>query len=96
MLVRVQYFGVLRDALGQGVEVNLDEGSTVGTLLQRLREKSDMDVWVGIAVAVNCEYANRTRVLADGDDVAILPPVSGGCRPRSQSMYQTNAVADAC
>jgi len=35
-------------------------------------------VWASIAVAVNGEYARAAHVLADGDEVALLPPVSGG------------------
>jgi molybdopterin converting factor small subunit len=31
-----------------------------------------------ISVAVNAEYARMTALLADGDEVAFLPPVSGG------------------
>ena len=95
MRVRVQYFGVLREALGHGVDVELDSGSTVGDLLQRLRAGADAGVWAGIAVAVNCEYANRSRVLADGDDVAILPPVSGGRDPNSKYTRFINEASDA-
>ena len=35
--------------------------------------------WDSIAVAVNQEYARANDVLRDGDEVALLPPVSGGC-----------------
>lgn len=47
------------------------------------------------AVAVNHEYVQHSRVLADGDEVAILPPVSGGTEPRVaivQSAIDTEAV----
>lgn len=36
------------------------------------------DIWDSIAVAVNREYANRSHPLANGDELALLPPVSGG------------------
>jgi molybdopterin synthase catalytic subunit len=36
------------------------------------------DIWSSIAVAVNREYVDRSRPLADGDELALLPPVSGG------------------
>jgi molybdopterin converting factor small subunit len=35
-------------------------------------------MWDSIAVAVNQEYAKADVVLKDGDEVALLPPVSGG------------------
>ena len=35
-------------------------------------------IWQSIAVAVNQEYARGGDVLRDGDEVALLPPVSGG------------------
>jgi molybdopterin synthase catalytic subunit len=36
------------------------------------------DIWASIAVAVNREYVDRSRQLAEGDELALLPPVSGG------------------
>ena len=36
------------------------------------------DIWGSIAVAVNREYVDRSRQLTDGDELALLPPVSGG------------------
>jgi hypothetical protein len=36
-------------------------------------------LWQSLAVAVNREYCLRDAVLHDGDEVALLPPVSGGC-----------------
>ena len=39
-----------------------------------------MDRWTSIAVAVNQEYVQRSAVLREGDEVALLPPVSGGSK----------------
>jgi molybdopterin synthase catalytic subunit len=36
------------------------------------------DIWRSIAVAVNRDYVDRSRQLVDGDELALLPPVSGG------------------
>ena len=36
----------------------------------------------GIAVSVNAEYANQAQMLREGDEVGLLPPVSGGTAPR--------------
>ena len=82
MRVRVLYFGVLKDVMGLGrTEIDLSEGASVADLLALLRgsEKAVGPVWDSIAVAVNQEYARAGDVLKDGDEVALLPPVSGGC-----------------
>jgi molybdopterin converting factor subunit 1 len=79
MQVRVLYFGVLKDVLsstGEGVE--LPEGATVAQLVEQLRKGASHPVWSALAVAVNREYAAASAVLHDGDEVALLPPVSGG------------------
>jgi molybdopterin synthase catalytic subunit/molybdopterin converting factor small subunit len=88
MQVRVLYFGVLKDVLSSnGGDVALPEGATVAQLVERLRKGNSIDhraesaghpVWSALAVAVNREYAAASAVLHDGDEVALLPPVSGG------------------
>jgi MoaE-MoaD fusion protein len=79
MQVRVLFFGVLKDLLASsGEAVALPEGATVADLTERLRNGAAHPVWPALAVAVNREYANRSVVLRDGDEVALLPPVSGG------------------
>jgi molybdopterin converting factor subunit 1 len=77
MRVRVLYFGVLKDAFGREDEgLELVEGATVADLLRVLRGREGF--WDSIAVAVNREYAKAEDVLKEGDEVALLPPVSGG------------------
>ncbi|MGA2569523.1 MAG: molybdenum cofactor biosynthesis protein MoaE [Terracidiphilus sp.] len=76
-------FGVLKDWLGPlPGAVELPEGATVETLLDRLRatlpENAPEQLLRGIAVGVNAEYAQAAQVLRDGDEVGLLPPVSGG------------------
>ena len=83
MQVKIIAFGVLRDWLGaSGEEVQLPVGTTVAELLNHLRERLPADAESrslrGIAVGVNAEYAEATTVLQEGDEVALLPPVSGG------------------
>jgi molybdopterin converting factor subunit 1 len=93
--VKVLYFGVLRDVIGGSDEVvELADGATVGELLGLLRGRTSNDwmvteqgkaeqLWRSLAVAVNREYGSASIVLRDGDEVALLPPVSGGlCRER--------------
>ncbi len=83
MRVRLVSFGPLKAAFGQsGVWRELPEGASVASLLAELREEGaiNADALASAAIAVNHEYAQNDRVLADGDEVAILPPVSGGMR----------------
>jgi MoaE-MoaD fusion protein len=77
--VRVLCFGVLKDWLGApAVTLELPEGATVAALLQQLRARPAAAVLQGIAISVNAEYASSSHVLAEGDEVGLLPPVSGG------------------
>nr|WP_257025385.1 MoaD/ThiS family protein [Edaphobacter lichenicola] len=80
MRVRVLYFGVLKDVFGNsGEEMELADGASVTDLISACRGlAADAGVWDAIAVAVNQEYARGVDVLKDGDEVALLPPVSGG------------------
>ncbi|WP_221761730.1 MoaD/ThiS family protein [Edaphobacter aggregans] len=77
MRVRVLYFGILKDVFGcAGSDVLLAEGASVADLLRAVRGPEDF--WDSIAVAVNQEYAKAEDLLKEGDEVALLPPVSGG------------------
>jgi molybdopterin converting factor small subunit len=58
--------------------MELKEGASVADLLALHRGQGTAGVWDSIAVAVNQEYARAEDVLKDGDEVALLPPVSGG------------------
>ncbi len=79
MRVRVLAFGMLREMLrGRGETVDLAEGSTAGALVEQVRAGVGAFAWESIAVAVNREYARLDTVLHEGDEVALLPPVSGG------------------
>jgi molybdopterin synthase catalytic subunit len=79
MQVRILFFGVLKDILSSsGEAVMLPEGTTVAELIERLRNGAAHPVWSALAVAVNREYAAASAVLHEGDEVALLPPVSGG------------------
>jgi molybdopterin converting factor subunit 1 len=81
MRVCVLYFGVLKDLVGHGrSEMDLAESASVAELLEAHRGlvKGQESLWESIAVAVNQEYARAGDVLKDGDEVALLPPVSGG------------------
>jgi molybdopterin synthase catalytic subunit len=86
MQVRVLFFGVLRDLLGRDRQtLELTGGSTVADVVAECRElavpasrSAALSIWESLAVAVNQEYARVGDTLQDGDEVALLPPVSGG------------------
>lgn len=81
MHVRVLFFGVLKDIFPKASDsLQMPEGATVATLLDHFRVQvpQQEQLWTSLAVAVNQQYAVPSQVLADGDEVALLPPVSGG------------------
>jgi MoaE-MoaD fusion protein len=80
MRVRVLPFGILKDWLGAAATtLELPEGASVGDLLDRVGELQNATPALrGIAVSVNAEYATAAHILNDGDEVGLLPPVSGG------------------
>ncbi len=91
MQVRVLPFGILKDWLGAST-LELPEGATVAALLDQLasgRAPVPPSTWASIAVSVNHEYAQPAQVLREGDEVGLLPPVSGG----SAGEEQTGSVA---
>jgi MoaE-MoaD fusion protein len=95
MRVTLLVFGMLRDvfpAAGPaGTPLELPDGATVRSLLDRCRESAACEpaAWSSIAVAVNGEYVRAGQPLAEGDEVALLPPVSGGAEagPPQSSPY---------
>ena len=87
MRVQVIPFGVLKDWLGASattpvMSMELPDGASVAVLLERLRgsfpEGRAAEMLGSIAVSVNAEYAQAAHILHDGDEVGLLPPVSGG------------------
>ncbi len=74
------YFGMLKEYFGGEREaIDVAAKSSVEDVLQALRNRvEDVPLWESMAVAVNREYSARSAVLHEGDEVALLPPVSGG------------------
>jgi molybdopterin synthase catalytic subunit/molybdopterin converting factor small subunit len=81
MQVRVLFFGVLRDLAGRSSDVlTLPDEATAGDVLEHyeMRLASLKGKLSSIAVSVNQEYSGLQAKLHSGDEVALLPPVSGG------------------
>jgi|SRR5580658_3788867 molybdopterin synthase catalytic subunit/molybdopterin converting factor small subunit len=81
MKIGVLFFGVLKDLRGRSAEtIDLPEGARVREILfHYAREVPRLEAMLpSLAISVNREYAEVDRALCDGDEVALLPPVSGG------------------
>src|SRR4051794_13979811 len=84
MRIRVLYFAVFRDKLGREDDVlELDGGARVQDAIAALAARHDA---IGrlrgkFRVAVNQDFAGDAHALADGDELALIPPVAGGADP---------------
>jgi molybdopterin converting factor subunit 1 len=76
MQIRVRLFAALRERAGSGeLELELPPGSHVADALEQLSSIVD---GVPVVMAVNQEYADDNAELSPGDELALIPPVSGG------------------
>jgi MoaE-MoaD fusion protein len=81
MRIKVRYLGMMKEIAGRDAEViEIRDGSHVGDLYSELQQRFPKlrDFRRSIALAVNYEYTDAETVLADNDEVALIPPVSGG------------------
>lgn len=81
MKVKVRLFAALHELLGQReVTLDLSEGATIDDLRDRLVEEHPIvrTLLPTLVWAVNEEYVPSEHRLRDGDEVALIPPISGG------------------
>jgi molybdopterin synthase catalytic subunit len=79
MEVTVKLFAMFREAAGSGeLRWEVPEGATVSELWRELQATYPNLPRVRPAVAINAEYVKLDATLQAGDEVAFLPPVSGG------------------
>jgi molybdopterin converting factor subunit 1 len=78
MRVHLRFFAALRERLGTGEERALHDGTTVGALWESLVREQPEIGRVRVRFAVNERYVDTSHELAEGDEVAFFPPVSGG------------------
>lgn len=79
--VNVRLFASLREMIGERtISVELPDGATVGALRTRIGETYPrvQPFLPTLVCAVDEEYVPPSHVLRDGDNVALIPPVSGG------------------
>src|SRR5262249_56253775 len=82
--VKLLLFGQAREMVGQStLDLELEAPATVASAFASLKSRDARLARMerSLLFAVNEEYADRSRLLADGDRMAILPPVSGGAGP---------------
>ena len=90
MAVRVRLFAGLRERAGWS-ERELEDVGRVRDIWPKLDLGPEPD---GLLYAVNKEYAGGDHELADGDEVALIPPVSGGAFRLSSEALSLDAVVD--
>ena len=90
-MVRVRLFAGLRERAGRGeLELDLPDGARVSDALERLAYVAgDMRV----VIAVNREYAAPEAPLSPGDELALIPPVSGGAAPDTTATLTPHPIS---
>lgn len=80
MTVVVKFFALGKELIGENqLELTLPEGATAGELIEQLKGNYPrFAALTSFLVAVNLEYAELNTPLKNGDEVAVIPPVSGG------------------
>ena len=81
MELNVRLFALYRERAGSNkIAIDIPEGGTVADLTDEVRRQLPnlAPPEVTIVVAVNADYASQDVVLQSGDDVCLIPPVSGG------------------
>ena len=87
MKLSVRLFAMLRESAGaDSLEIELEEGATAGDALARLRDSPGLAGLerMPVRLAVNREYVDPGTELHRGDELALIPPVSGGARAEAR------------
>jgi molybdopterin converting factor subunit 1 len=76
--VRLRFFAALRERLGAGGVRSVPDGTTAGALWQQIASERPEVAQLRVRFAVNQTYVEPAHRLADDDELAVFPPVSGG------------------
>ena len=82
MRIKLRFFASLRERLRRGEEVReVPPGATVRTVWELLKQENPElgAVEKAMSFAVAQEYVDKDHPLQDNDELAFIPPVSGGC-----------------
>ena len=76
---KVKAFGITKDIVGGRETVIETEEQTVAALRASLQKKYPaLTSLRSLFIAVNNDYADETAAIGEGDEIALIPPVSGG------------------
>ena len=77
MTIQVRFFASLREQIGVAdKQLEASNDMTVTSVWQQATGQNDMPM--NILMAVNMDYVDAGQTVADGDEVAFFPPVTGG------------------
>jgi len=79
--IRVKLFAILRERAGSSeLQLDVPDGTSVSGASDALAKRlpAIQQHLSGVAYAVNQSYVDRATILRDGDELALIPPVSGG------------------
>lgn len=99
MKLRVLYFAVFRESIGREDDtLELPAGATVHDAIAALAARHPPIARLAgrFRVAVNEEFSADSHALADGDELALIPPVAGGSDPRHVQLLPTPLSLDRC
>jgi molybdopterin converting factor subunit 1 len=97
MQIRVLFFGILKELAGKSKDtLELPDGASVRDVLEHYSSHMPKirESLTSLAVAVNKEYAGAETLLKENDEVALLPPVSGGSASREDANAPTELAAN--
>jgi molybdopterin synthase catalytic subunit len=92
--IQVRCFAAVRELLGDDLlELDVPDGTTLGGLADLLVARAPELARIDVAYARNLDYAPPEQVLAEGDEIALIPPISGGADlPRFAFRLQRDAI----
>ncbi len=80
MKYTINLFGITRDIIGSNItEIEMNQSANVQAVLGELKASyPKLKDIKSLLVAVNSEYAESNLILSENDEIALIPPVSGG------------------
>ncbi len=80
MVLEIMAFGITKDIVGKTLlSFEVPDGSSVKELKEKLEMSYPrMQELKSLLIAVNEEYGDETHILSERDEIALIPPVSGG------------------
>jgi molybdopterin converting factor subunit 1 len=95
MIIHIRLFAMLRERAGTDrLELELSSGATVADAMRALSEREPLGTMLErmpVRMAVNRDYASAETVLTAEDELALIPPVSGGAPELDGALEQTEA-----